>query len=109
MSLTQKELARLHANNPRTQTRLVMGGNKLAFANLPQEVQKSIKERLAEKDSVMKEALNKQIIPGLKIDGNEVGIHNIHKFEIKNVANQTKPIETKSKQTAKKKSKGKEK
>jgi len=80
--MKQKDVARFYANNPRTPTKLVMGGNRLAFANMPKEVQNSIKERLAEKDPVMREALEKNIIPGLKIDGKEVGKHNIHEFKV---------------------------
>jgi len=80
--MKQKDVARFYANNPRTPTKLVMGGNKVAFANMPKEVQEGIKERLAEKDPVMKEALEKSIIPGLKIDGKEVGKHNIHEFKV---------------------------
>lgn len=83
MSLTKKELARFYSNKPRAPTRVIMGGNKVAFANLPKDLQVDIKERLAERDPVMAEGL-KGILPGIKIDGKQVSRDNIHEFELKN-------------------------
>ena len=93
MSLRQKDLARLQANNPRIPTRIVMGGNKLAFGNLPKEIQVTIKERLAEKDPVMAEGL-KGNLPGILINGKGVTRDNIHEFEIQPKI-EVKPIESK--------------
>ena len=82
MSLTNREIARLNANNPRTLTRVSMNGNKVAFASMPKDLQSSIKERLAEKDPVMAEGL-KGNLPGIKIDGKQVSRDNIKDFELK--------------------------
>jgi hypothetical protein len=82
MSLTNREIARLNANNPRTLTRVSMNGNKVAFASMPKDLQSSIKERLAEKDPVMAEGL-KGNLPGIKIDGKQVSRDNIKDFEKK--------------------------
>jgi len=82
MSLTEKELARFYAKNPRKPTRVIMGGNKVAFVSLPKDLQASVKERLAEKDPIIAEGL-KGNLPGIKIDGKGVSRDNIHEFEIK--------------------------
>ena len=82
MSLTNREIARLNANNPRTLTRVSMNGNKVAFASMPKDLQTSIKERLAERDPVMAEGL-KGNLPGIKIDGKQVSRDNIKDFELK--------------------------
>jgi len=58
-----------------------MNGQKLAFSNLPKEMQDTIRKRLAEKDDVMARGL-KGILPGIKIDGKEVTKDNIKDFEI---------------------------
>ena len=57
-----------------------MGGNKLAFAKFPKDIQKKVMDRLAEKDEVMVSGL-KGILPGIKIDGKQVTKDNIHEFE----------------------------
>ncbi len=57
-------------------------GGKLNFNSLPSETQQAIKVRLAEKDPVMKKALEKGALPGIKIDGRVVTRENIKEFEI---------------------------
>ena len=104
MSLTEKEIARLNANNPKKQTRITMGGNKVALASMPKDLQTSIKERLAEKDPVMAEGL-KGNLPGIKIDGRGVSRDNIHEFEIKGNKPEVKaPVKEVKKEEPKKES-----
>jgi len=80
MSLTEKELARFYANKPQKPNVVTIGG-KLAFANMPKNIQQKISNRLAEKDPVIKRAIETSKF-NLIIDGQEVGRDNIHEFEI---------------------------
>lgn len=59
-----------------------MGGKRVALANFPEDAQKQIKERIAEKDEIQRKG-QLGILPGLKIDGKQVTKDNIHEFEIK--------------------------
>lgn len=64
------------------QYKVKIGGN-FSFDKLPSEAKENIKVMLAGKDHVLKMG-KAGILPGIKIDGKEVGKHNIHKFEKKN-------------------------
>lgn len=79
MNLEEKQ--KFFAHRPNTTT-IRMNGQKLALANLPEEVRRKVLDRLAEKDEVMAKG-KLGILPGLKIDGKEVTRDNIHEFEIK--------------------------
>jgi hypothetical protein len=61
--------------------RVHIGGKKVHVSDFPKEEQDFIKKRIAEKDHVMKKAMENTKF-GIKIDGQEVGKDNIHDFEI---------------------------
>lgn len=84
--MLESEKRQFYAQTNKKLTTINMSGKKVSFANLPENMQKEIKEKLAEKDPVMKKALETTKF-GVKIDGIEVSRGNIHQFEIK------KPIE----------------
>lgn len=81
MSLTQKEFNRFYALKPKPVIKVKVGGN-VHFANFPNDIQKQISDKLAEKDPIMMKAIETTKF-GIKIDGQEVGRDNIHDFEIK--------------------------
>jgi len=89
---TEQQKKQFFAFRPVTHT-VRMGGQKLAFANLPKDIQVTIKERLAEKDSIVNQGF-KGVLPGIKIDGREVTTDNLHEFE---VAKMPEPKEIKEK------------
>lgn len=83
------------AQKAKAPTIIHMGGKKVILANFPIDKQEEIKKRLAEKDPVLKNALETTTF-GIKIDGKEIGADNIHEFEIKpsevKAVIETKPI-----------------
>lgn len=80
--MNEKETKQFFASKPNPPHRIHMGGKAFHLVNLPQKEQDEIKKRIAEKDPIMKKALETTKF-GIKIDGKEVGRNNIHDFEIK--------------------------
>jgi len=78
--MKQSEQNQFFANKSGTPHKVRVGG-KLSFSKFPVELQKKIKEKLAEKDPTMKRGLSGEL-PGLKINGKQVTRENIHEFEI---------------------------
>ena len=78
--MKQSEQNQFFANKSGTPHKVRVGG-KLSFSKFPVELQKKIKEKLAESDPVMKRGLSGEL-PGLKINGKQVTRENIHEFEI---------------------------
>ena len=79
--MIQDDVNKFFANKPNPPVRMKLGGKKLSVSNLSNEDQEKIRQRLIEKDPVMKLG-NEGILPGIKIDGKEVTRENIHEFEI---------------------------
>ena len=78
--MNEEQTKQFFASKPNAPHRINVGG-KLAFANMPKEMQSNIKKRIAEKDEVMARGLSGEL-PGLKIDGKQVTRENLHEFEI---------------------------
>lgn len=79
--MIQAEVNKFFANKSNPPQRIRIGGERIAVSNLPKPLQDKIKERLAEKDPILRLG-NKGILPGIKIDGKQVTRDNIHEFEI---------------------------
>ena len=90
--MKQSEQNQFFANKSGTPHKVRVGG-KLSFSKFPVELQKELKEKLAENDPVIKRGLSGEL-PGLKIDGKQVTRENIHEFEIDKMSDKKPKVKT---------------